>query len=355
MVTTKPVVVILAAIVGLVGLASPISVSAAGGQVRSAVTALGNRLVVLKAAPTATSDAFGEGVALSGDTMVVGDWAQASDVGRAYVFTKSISGWRQAAELKGSPVSPNAEFGVSVAISGPVIVVGSDDGLAYVFTRSSTGWHETAALASADRGERDYFGDEVAVFGGTIVVDAPGHAYEAGRAYVFDEAATGWQQVAELKGLTPSKGTRLAWMLSRGRPSWRPGAATTRSPPSRLGRVYVFTKGVSGWHQTAELRGSDTTAADLFGGPAAVSGNVVAVSADQHASQAGRVYVFTETAGAWHQTAELKGSDTTAGDHFGSSLAILGQHARRRRRPAQFGNWVGVHLHEERRRLAPGR
>jgi hypothetical protein len=34
--------------------------------------------------------------------------------------------------------------------------------------------------------------------------------------------------------------------------------------------------------------------------------------------------VFTDTAGVWKQTAELNGSDTAAGDHFGVSVAVSG-------------------------------
>jgi hypothetical protein len=34
--------------------------------------------------------------------------------------------------------------------------------------------------------------------------------------------------------------------------------------------------------------------------------------------------VFTEAAGSWEQVAELKGSDTVAGDDFGYAVAVSG-------------------------------
>ena len=70
--------------------------------------------------------------------------------------------------------------------------------------------------------------------------------------------------------------------------------------------------------------GSDTVPGDLFGGSVAISGTTIVVGAPWHASQAGRVYVFSEAGSSWHQVAELKGSDTTAHDNFGNSVAISG-------------------------------
>jgi drug/metabolite transporter superfamily protein YnfA len=58
------------------------------------------------------------------------------------------------------------------------------------------------------------------------------------------------------------------------------------------GRAYVFTKTATGWKQVAELKGSDTVAGDWFGYSAAISGATVIVSAPDHAKKAGRAYVF---------------------------------------------------------------
>jgi hypothetical protein len=57
----------------------------------------------------------------------------------------------------------------------------------------------------------------------------------------------------------------------------------------------------------------------------AISGTTAVVGAEGHDKNAGRAYVFTNTAGAWRQTAELKGSDTVTEDGLGSSVAVLGR------------------------------
>jgi hypothetical protein len=58
------------------------------------------------------------------------------------------------------------------------------------------------------------------------------------------------------------------------------------------GRAYVFAKTGTGWTQAAELKGSDTVAGDLFGSSVAISGTTAIVSAAGHADTAGRAYVF---------------------------------------------------------------
>jgi len=47
-------------------------------------------------------DGFGGSVAISGNTIVIGAAGHDSQAGRAYVFTKGPTGWRQVAELKGN-------------------------------------------------------------------------------------------------------------------------------------------------------------------------------------------------------------------------------------------------------------
>jgi hypothetical protein len=119
----------------------------------------------------------------------------------AYVFTKTATGWRQAAELH-SPDAANAfSFGSSTAVSGSTALVGSD-GTApvYVFTKTATGWRNAADLKGSDTVTGDGFGSTLAISGTTAVVGAPDSADNIGRAYLFEDTAKGWRQVAELRG-----------------------------------------------------------------------------------------------------------------------------------------------------------
>ncbi len=191
----------------------------------------------LKASNTDRGDWFGCSVAISGDAIVVGASEKANRAGAAYVFTRDGQGnWSQQAYLKASNADVYDQFGDSVAISGDTIVVGayqeassatgvngnqqnnsaSEAGAAYVFTRNSQGnWSQQAYLKASNTDAHDYFGESVAISGDTIVVGASAEAsnatgvngeqhdnskYWAGAAYVFTRDDQGnWSQQAYLK------------------------------------------------------------------------------------------------------------------------------------------------------------
>jgi hypothetical protein len=181
------------------------------------------------------SDQFGISVAVSGDTVVVGAFGEASNAtgvngdqadnsafqsGAAYVFVRAGGVWSQQAYLKASNTGAVDQFGWSVAVSNDTVVVGAnwedssatgvngdetDDsgdssGAAYVFVRSGGVWSQQAYLKASNTGADDEFGISVAVSGDTVVVGAPredsnatgvngnqanNSAFESGAAYVF--------------------------------------------------------------------------------------------------------------------------------------------------------------------------
>jgi hypothetical protein len=285
-------------------------------------------LAMLRAAG-AGPDQFGWSVALSGNTAVVGaPWevlaTRPTTAGRIYVFTHNASGWKQSAELQPYDSMAGDWFGHAVAISGGTIVVGAPQhgapqpvGRAYVFTETASGWKQTAEFKGSGTEDLGY---SVAISGTTAVVGAEGDVNAAGRAYVFSQTSRGWRQVAVLEpsDATPHDGFGFALAISEDTVVvGAPGAA-------RGGGAYVFTKTGAGWRQVAELKGSDSAAGDIFGGCVAVSGATVVVGDPFHASKAGRAYVFSQIASGWKQVAELKGSDTVANDHFAASVATSG-------------------------------
>ncbi len=178
---------------------------------------------------------FGTSVAVSGNTVVVGAYTEASSTrgvnsvpneaafgsGAAYVFVRSGGTWRQQAYLKASNTGTEDSFGFSVAVSGDTVVVGAygesssttglngnqannragDSGAAYVFTRSGGRWNQQAYLKASNTGPSDRFGGFVAISGSTIISGASqedsstsgintvpsdtGTANDSGAAYIF--------------------------------------------------------------------------------------------------------------------------------------------------------------------------
>ncbi len=169
-----------------------------------------------------TSNAvWGPIVAIDGDTIVLGDIYAAIDgiqQGAAYVFLKPPGGWASTkafnAELTSSDGSSLDFFGESVAVSGDTIVVGAPDiqdtinsGEAYVFVKPSAGWKtatQTAILTRSYPGSQDTFGGVVAIAGTVIAVAAAGAYFlnppaggSTGAVDVFQMPSTGWANMTE--------------------------------------------------------------------------------------------------------------------------------------------------------------
>ncbi|MGA8679070.1 MAG: FG-GAP repeat protein, partial [Acidimicrobiales bacterium] len=304
-------------------------------------TPIWKQIVELKGSDTLAGGYFGGGEAsemettpleeaLSATTAVVGAPFQANQAGRAYVFTMTATGWKQSAELEGSDSVVGDDFGTSVAMSDATIVVGAPyhandaggafAGRVYVFTKTAIGWKQTAELKGSDTVGGDGFGASVAMSGTTLMVGAPFQANETGRVYVFTKTVAGWKQTAELTGSdTIATGDEFGYSIAISGTT-----AVVSAPNHGAGRAYVFTRTATGWKHVAELKGSDTVAGDAFGDSVSISDATVVVGAPYYANQAGRAYVFTKTTAGWRQTAELTGSDTVAGDQFGWSVAMSG-------------------------------
>lgn len=180
----------------------------------------------LTASDGAAYDDFGGSVSISGETVVVGahqDDDNGSESGSVYLFEKPVTGWdnlTETAKVTASDGAPGDEFGISVAISGDIVVVGApgDDengrlsGSAYIFERDAGGpdnWGEVAKLTASDGSEYHFFGESVATSGDTVVAGAYGdndHGIAAGSVYLFEKPDAGWTSMTETAKLTASDG-----------------------------------------------------------------------------------------------------------------------------------------------------
>jgi hypothetical protein len=285
----------------------------------------------LKASNTDAGDSFGSSVAISGDTVVVGAYAERSKAtgingvqsdnsarwaGAVYVFARSSGVWTQQAYLKASNTDASDRFGSSVTISGDTVVAGAwgeassatgvngvqtnssalYPGAAYVFVRSSGAWTQQAYLKASNTDGGDYFGVSVSVSDDTVVVGAP---YENSNA----------------TGVNGDQSDNSA---------------------SGAGAVYVFVRSSGAWTQQAYLKASNTDAGDGFGVSVSVSDDTVVVGAyyessnangnqgNNSAGQSGAAYVFVRSSGVWTQQAYLKASNPGVYDQFGDSVSISG-------------------------------
>jgi hypothetical protein len=154
------------------------------------------------------NDLMGQSVAIGGNTIIVGAPGapySVLDAGAAYVFVEPAGGWvtmSQTAALGAANAAKGDGLGYGVAISGNTALVGAPfhatNGVAYVYVAHPAGWKnmtETAELSRAGPSERPAeFGFSVALDGGTAVVGTPelDIPFTFGAAFVFDEPAGGW-------------------------------------------------------------------------------------------------------------------------------------------------------------------
>ena len=155
----------------------------------------------LTASDGAAGDIFGNAVALSGDTALVGarlDDDNGADSGSAYLFERDLGGadnWGQVKKLTASAGAAGEFYGFAVALSGDTALVGAewdtDNGSVYVLERNQGGagnWGEAVKLTASDGAEGDRFGWSVALHEDTALVGAGWNddsGGDSGSAYIF--------------------------------------------------------------------------------------------------------------------------------------------------------------------------
>ena len=310
----------------------------------------------------------------------------ANSAGAVYVFVRNGNTWTQQAYLKASNAEANDSFGFRVALSGDTLAVGafgeasnatgingnqannsaSRAGAVYVFVRSGTTWTQQAYLKASNAGPNDDFGVSLALEGNTLAVGAPNEASNAtgvngnqtdnsassaGAVYLFGRSGTTWTQQAYVKASNTRAGASFGssvalWngLLAVGAPFERSNATGVNgnqadNSTNAAGAVYLFQRSGSTWSQNAYLKASNTGVNDQFGTSVALSGAVLAVGAigeasaatgingnqtDNSANFAGAVYVFHSFGTTWVQQSYLKAGVTGASDQFGVSVAMDG-------------------------------
>ena len=321
----------------------------------------------------------------SSSTGVNGDESDnsATGAGAAYVFVHDSNGWKQQAYLKASNTEANDHFGLGVGISGDTIVVGAwaedsdstgingdetnnlakDSGAAYVFVRQGSSWVQEAYLKASNAEAGDFFGSTVSICGDTIVVGALGEdsnaigvngnassnlAESAGAAYVFVRENGVWSQQAYLKASRPDTFDVFGRSVAVSEDTivvgadWEDGSSTgvngnvNDNGSLNSGAAYVFARVGSTWSLDAYLKASNTGAGDCFGREVSVFADTVVVAAPDEdsdsvgvngdgsndaAPDSGAAYLFERRGSNWMQQAYLKAFNSETRDGFGSAVS----------------------------------
>ncbi len=316
-------------------------------------------------------DLFGGAVAIQGNRIAVSaqgaDWVDPGAVlpdrpraGRVYIFEFDGTDWTQVQAIEAFDPATDDFFGVSLAMDGDWLVVGSyldDDngnasGSVYVYEHDGADYVFDQKLNMTQNSSNDRFGFSVAIDGDVIVAGAHFDNFffvgiEAGSAAVFRHDGTDWNEEQVLLGGTfaafdqfgisvdiegdiivigahqyddaefddddddGDDNQGIVWVIRRVRP-------TTDAAPwasSGLGDMIEA------------IEPSDPELQKLFGGSVAIDDGRVIVGVkldDELGQRAGAAYVYEHDGTEWAELHKLTAPDATTGDQFGASTAMAG-------------------------------
>ncbi len=212
-------------------------------------------------------DEFGFSVDIEGDTVVVGsigDNDNGSNSGSAYVYTRTGTSWNAGVELHPDDGATSDNFGNCVALDGVTLVVGapadddmgSTSGSAYVFQGSGTLWTQVDKLVASDGSDNAQFGHCATLADDLIVIGAANETNQgysaAGSAYVFTPGARGWTEAAKLLSSDPGLVDSLGCSVALGADTAIVGARNDDDHGNNSGAAYVY-RGLSDCNGNATL------------------------------------------------------------------------------------------------------
>ncbi|MBY0111222.1 MAG: FG-GAP repeat protein [Phycisphaerales bacterium] len=241
--------------------------------------------------------------------------------------------------LHSAPTTTDS-LGTSIDVDRDTMIVGAytydpagkiDAGAAVIFRWAGSSWTEEARLVAGDGVAGDRFGRSVAVQGNTAVVGAylaglPGKS-GAGAVYVFQRTGTTWTQVAKLTASDSAANDNFGTCVDLDGDTIVVGAPFKNGAITGLqaGAAYVYTKSAGVWSLQQKITDLNGSAGDQFGSSVALQGDTAVFGApldDVFFADRGSAQIFTRSAGIWTKRATLSPSDGTAFDTFGRSVAI---------------------------------
>ncbi len=255
------------------------------------------------------------------------------------IKTTSYPSVQQGKKLVGTGASGAASQGYAVAISadGNTVIMGgygdnSDMGAAWIFTRSGLMWSQqgTKLVGIGAVGTSSYQAVAVSISadGNTAMVGAPSDNNGIGASWIFVRNGSGWIQQAKLIG---SGAVNVPVGASQGAGVCLSADGNTAiiggvSDNDGDGAAWIFTRTSGTWtQQGSKLMGSDAAAPADQGNAVSISadGKTAIVGGQQDNYGVGAVWVYTLSGGAWtQQGGKLVGNGASGTASQGSSVAI---------------------------------
>ena len=287
------------------------------------VSVSGNRLAV-----GAAYEDSNQTIITNGDAVLENN--SASNRGAVYVFRRESQQWVQEAYLKASNLTlyqgGDDLFGYSVALSSDSLVVGEPErdqseswrnvGAIWRFRRVGNEWSYEGGEQRASNFETyDRYGESVSISGDTVVVGAPGEDS------LINTIVHGTSSPTSSNDSTYNRDTGAVYVYRRSASSWSQ-EAYVKASNVMAGANFGNAVAISG----------NTLAVGAFLEFSSLNGVINSVEApyDTSAFHSGAVYLFIRSGSAWSREAYIKpfnsngGDPQTGGDQFGTSISISG-------------------------------
>ncbi len=318
--------------------------------------------------------------------------------GAVYVYKRSGTTWTQEAYIKAVNSDANDRFGNSLSLSGETLAVGSfyeasnqtsitngttassnnsipESGAVYVYKRTGSAWAQEAYIKAVNNNSEDRFGYNVSLSGDTLAVgvvqedsnqttitngataSSDNSNFASGAVYLYKRSGSSWTQQAYIKATNNNIVDAFGISLSLSGDSLSVGAsnessnqvvitnginASSDNSNNASGAVYVYRRLGNTWFQEAYIKAANNNANDFFGYSTSLSGDLLSVgayqedsnqttitngataSADNSNTSSGAVYIYKRNGISWTQEAYIKAANSNTGDVFGFSTSLSG-------------------------------
>jgi hypothetical protein len=265
---------------------------------------------------------FGASIDIDGDRMIVGAPDTDNLTGAVYIYDYDGSSWSEVSKLLATDTQVDDQYGISVAVSGNVAVVGAPyhehphfiQGAVYVFRYDGNGWTQEQELLASDAGFLDFFGWSVAIHGDVIVVGAF-NANTTGAAYVYRYNGSSWVEEELLTASDAAFDDRFGDSVDILANTIIVGAHRNDDSEMDSGSVYFFSwQGATSWGDEIKVTASDPVAGAMFGSAVSISGDVAIVAAnnDEAGSDTGAAYILRYNGAGWSEEQKISAPVGTA-------------------------------------------
>lgn len=248
-------------------------------------------------------------LAIQGNTIIAGAPGENGWIGSVYIFTEVAGVWEETQKITNPVSQQDAAFGIGVSISGDYLLIGAQNvdqrkGAAYIYVKNSSGMFEyEQTITASDRADENFFGSSVSISEDQLIVGAYGADFEQGSAYVFEKDTQGtWTEIQKLNGNPSTEATHFGWNAEIHEEHLVVTAPHIYA--FEPGEAYFYKKDNNGvWVEDQIVQGDDTEGEDFYGWSVAMYENEMIVGAvredhdvngNNEESDAGAAYIFKD-------------------------------------------------------------